>query len=100
MHSSVCVTFSNGAFHCGVGAVEEAYRKNFSLIQDELFSIRDLHWVHQGPNSAAYAFGFEWSGIISGEPARGNGRGTALIVLTEQGWKLVAEHLGPAAATR
>lgn len=100
MHPSVCVTFSNGAFHAGVGAVEAAYRKNFSLIQDEVFRIFDLHWVHHGPNAAAYAFGFEWSGIINGESARGNGRGTALIVLTGEGWKLIAEHLGPAAATR
>jgi hypothetical protein len=95
IHPQACVTFSGGAFHRGIHAIESAYRRNFSLISGESFRMSELHWVTQSTDFAAYCFRFDWTGSINGELASGFGRGTTLVVRTPQGWQLMAEHLGP-----
>lgn len=91
--ANACVTFSTGAVHQGIEAVKQAYEKNFSCIKNEMYSVTNIHWVMKTNEMAVYLFNFQWQGIINGEPACGSGKGTATIVLVENKWKLIAEHL-------
>lgn len=98
VHAEACVTFSNGTVHKGKAAVQKAFERNFSLIRDENYSIRDVHWVLKNDSTAVYLFEFHWSGFIDGKPAQGAGRGTSVLIRQGDAWKLLVEHLGPRAA--
>lgn len=96
IHTDACVTFSNGAVHKGIGAIEKAYTRNFALIKNEDYRIADVHWVMEHDTTAVYIFNFKWKGLINGQEANGAGRGTAVIVKHKDRWQLLVEHLGPA----
>jgi ketosteroid isomerase-like protein len=96
IHDDACVTFSTGAVHKGKQAVQAAYEANFKAITDERYRIANVHWVLQGRDTALYLFDFEWSGMIDGREASGKGRGTAALIVKDERWQLIAEHLGPA----
>ena len=98
IHAEACVTFSNGTVHKGKGEVKKAFEHNFSLIQDENYSMTDIHWVLKNAETAMYLFEFHWSGIIDGKSAQGAGRGTSILIKTGGRWQLLIEHLGPKAA--
>lgn len=95
IHPDACVTFSSGEFFQGKAAVQKAYERNFRLIEDESYSISDLHWVRKTEQYAVCSYTFRWQGLIRCEPARGAGRGTAIIIKQDGRWTLLAEHLGP-----
>lgn len=95
IHSEACVTFSSGSVHIGKEAVGQAFTRNFSLIQDETYTIKNVHWVKKGEDTAVYLFTFHWSGIINGKAASGAGTGSSVIINSENGWQLLVEHLGP-----
>ena len=95
VHKDACVTFSTGAVHRGKVEVRMAFQRNFSLIKEEVYSISNVHWVHQDANIAVYLFEFQWSGMIDGKQASGAGRGTSVLINDNGIWKLLVEHLGP-----
>jgi len=95
VHREACVTFSNGTVHKGKAAVQKAFEHNFSQIQDEKYSMSNVHWVMKTAETAIYLFEFNWSGIIDGKAAQGAGRGTSVLVNTDGKWQLLIEHLGP-----
>jgi ketosteroid isomerase-like protein len=97
IHEDACVTFSNGHFFTGKSAVQGAFERNFALIQDERYSISDVHWLKKTQSFAVCLYAYHWSGLIDGEPARGSGRGTSVLVNEQGSWLLLAEHLGPRA---
>lgn len=90
----VVVTFSTGSVHRGIAAIQQAYERNFALIQNEEYSMSDILWLHQGDDIAVYTFSFSWQGIINGERVNGSGHGTAVIKRYKDTWKLLAEQLG------
>ncbi len=96
IHELACVTFSNGSVHKGIYAIKEAYKRNFAIIEDEEYSIADVHWILKKEAIAVYLFSFYWSGKINGQQASGSGRGTTVIMFENGRWKLIAEHLGMA----
>ena len=97
VHEDACVTFSTGDFYRGKAEVQKAYERNFELIQDEAYSMFDVHWVRKTEHYAVCIYAFRWQGLIQGKPARGAGRGTATIIREHGKWILLAEHLGPTA---
>ena len=97
VHPNACVTFSSGSVHKGKAAIRQAFERNFSLIQDETYAIKNVHWVMQGADTAVYLFTFHWSGLINGEPASGAGTGSSVLSKGAAGWQLLLEHLGPKA---
>ncbi|MBA2385186.1 MAG: nuclear transport factor 2 family protein [Actinobacteria bacterium] len=97
MHADACVTFSNGKQFRGRDEVEGAFRQNFSLIQDERYTISDVHWLAREPSYATCTYQFHWSGLIEGKPAQGAGRGTSVMKNEGGTWFVLAEHLGPLA---
>ena len=94
MHQDVCVTFSSGTFK-GKDQVRQAFEHNFSAIEDEEYSIEDLHWAFVGEESAVCLYTFQWQGLINGQPSSGGGRGTSVLANVAGKWQIMAEHLGP-----
>ena len=94
IHDNCVATFTNGT-HVGKVAVEAIFRKNFALIQDEVYEMSNVHWIVETEQFATFAFHFSWSGVINGKPASGGGRGSSTIVRVGDGWQLVSEHLSP-----
>ena len=97
IHKDACVTFSSGQVFHGKKAVQSAFERNFTLIQDEHYAIADLHWAKKTADYAVCLYTFHWSGLIDEEPVSGAGRGTSVIVKQNGKWLLLAEHLGPIA---
>ncbi len=95
IHTNATVTFSTGAVHKGIAAIQQAYERNFALIKSEQYTVTDVHWLTEGPDTAVYTFGFAWQGIINGQQASGKGRGTAVLINNNGTWQLLAEQLGP-----
>ena len=95
IHQKASVVFSDGSVHRGKDAVRAAYERNFDLIKNEEYRIANVHWLLDSSDSAAYMFDFFWTGDIDGQRASGAGRGTAVLVLQDNQWKLLGEHLGP-----
>lgn len=93
IHANACVTFSNGTVHTGILQIKEAYERNFSLIKNEDYQMSQLHWVLKKEETVVYVFDYSWRGTINGEPAKGAGKGTAVLVYEEGQWKLIAEQL-------
>lgn len=96
MHDDICVTFTNGTFK-GLKEVQGIFEKNFSLIKEEKYSISNIHWALHSASQAVCLYEFNWEGIIDGQHCSGGGRGTSVLVCTNNQWKIIAEHLGPQA---
>jgi|SRR5262245_15432787 len=95
IHEDACVTFSTGTVHMGKEAVRRAFEDNFRSIMEEHYEISNVHWVRRDPRIAVYLFDFTWTGVVRGKAARGDGRGTCVIVKDGSQWQLLVEHLGP-----
>ncbi|GAB5533153.1 MAG: hypothetical protein Roseis3KO_49300 [Roseivirga sp.] len=91
---NVSVTFSNGSVHIGKENVQKAFEKNFSLIKNEKYTIRNIKWLAKDRKYAVYLFEFSWTGIIEAKPVSGNGIGTSVLIKEDTQWKLLTEHLG------
>jgi ketosteroid isomerase-like protein len=85
--------FSDESVHIGKRAIEKVLRRNFDLIENEKYSIGNLIWVAKSDEVAACVHDYSWSGVINGEPASGSGRGTTVLQRSQDGWKVVHEHL-------
>lgn len=97
IHDDARVVFSNGTLLEGKAAIQRAYTHNFATIKGEDYRVDNVHWLVEQPETAAYMFAFRWAGVIQGRQTSGAGRGTTVLVHTDTGWQLVAEHLGPLA---
>jgi ketosteroid isomerase-like protein len=97
IHEDCVATFSEGTYK-GKAEVEQAFRRTFALIQDEAYSISNVHWVQKTDTTAVLVYNFSWSGIINGKPASGSGRGSSVLTKQDGRWQLICEHLGPKAA--
>ncbi|UII79419.1 nuclear transport factor 2 family protein [Flagellimonas sp. CMM7] len=91
---NVSVTFSNGTIHIGKENVQKAFEKNFSSIKNEKYAIENIKWLVKDQKYAIYLFEFNWTGIIEGKSASGNGIGTSVLIKEDFKWKLLTEHLG------
>ena len=85
--------FSDESTHVGKPAIERVLRKNFDLIKEENYAIDNLTWLVDTGEVAAGVYDYSWSGLINGEPASGSGRGTTVLRRSENGWKVIHEHL-------
>jgi ketosteroid isomerase-like protein len=85
--------FSDGSSHVGKNAIEQAIRRNFEAIKDEVYRIRDVVWVAESTDIVVCIYRFEWSGIHRGIAASGSGRGTSVLARRDDSWVVVHEHL-------
>lgn len=98
IHEDACFIFSEGTYF-GKAAIEPAFRATFNLIKSEHYASKDVVWTYVHGDSAACAYGFEWSGLIEGQLASGTGRGTTVVVRSRDRWQIIHEHLGPSATS-
>lgn len=85
--------FSDESVHIGKRAIKKVLRRNFDVIENESYSIDNLTWLVNSGEVAACIYDYSWSGVINGEPASGSGRGTTVLRRSQDGWKVVHEHL-------
>lgn len=84
--------FSEGTYK-GIEAINKVFEKNWTTIEEEIYEIRDIQWILQTENSAACVYKFYWKGFFKGEFRQGSGRGTNILSLKGNTWKIVHEHL-------
>lgn len=85
--------FSNESHHIGKNAVKEAIEQNFKTIQNESYSINNLQWLVSSAEFTVCVYEFHWTGEIQGQKVSGSGRGTSVMRLEKDSWKIVHEHL-------
>ena len=88
------VIFSDGTVHLGKANVQKAFERNFSVIKNEEYIIKNVKWLAREELYAVYLFNFMWTGIINGKSVSGSGYGTAVLRKEEGKWELLTEHLG------
>lgn len=93
-HDNACVTFANGTFK-GKAEIRDIFEQNFGSIEDEQYTISNLHWAYQSSASAVVLYEFNWQGMIDGAAASGGGRGTIALIFAQDRWWIITEHLGP-----
>jgi ketosteroid isomerase-like protein len=86
--------FSNGSYR-GVSAIRAAFKKTWSIIQDEEYAIEDLEWVTIDEQTATCIYTYRWRGVIDGAVREGIGRGTNVLRNDGRQWRIVHEHLSP-----
>ena len=70
--------FTEGTF-IGHEAAKQSFEKTFALIQNEEFSLHDIAWSVVTTEVAVCHYKFCWKGLISGQQAEGEGRGTSIL---------------------
>lgn len=85
--------FSNESIHVGKETVATAIKTNFDAIALESYKISNLTWLSHTAEVAICVYDYSWSGIVGGENASGNGRGTSVIKRHGESWKVSHEHL-------
>ncbi len=96
IHEDAVFIFTESTFR-GKEEIRQAFEKTFDLIKEEKYWITDLNWVAKTDAMASCEYTFNWEGIIHGNPSSGGGRGSCVLIRTENGWKIIQEHLGPPA---
>jgi len=87
--------FSDRTTYVGKAAIQMALERNFASIRDETYRIDGLRWLATSDHMAACVYDFGWSGVVNGQPASGQGRGTSIIRANSDNWLVVHEHLSP-----
>ncbi len=86
--------FNDGSFH-GVSEIRQAFERTWNSIQDECYRIEHVQWLIDDEHAAVCTYMFHWQGIVEGQSAQGNGRGTSVLAKIGGEWKVLHEHLSP-----
>lgn len=84
--------FTDGSYE-GIEAIAAAVQRTFDEIQDEVYTISDVHWVHASTDCAVVRYRFHWAGLINGQQREGRGRGTNAMAKRNGRWQMTHEHL-------
>lgn len=84
--------FSDGTF-IGINQIRQAFESTWKAIENEVYEIKNVEWLHKEEDIGVCVYDFSWKGIVNGEQKSGGGRGTNVIVKKENAWKMVHEHL-------
>lgn len=93
-HEEATVIFAEGTYR-GKRQIAMAIGKTFSMIRDEHFEVRNLHWTIVKEAFATCTFEYEWSGTINNKRFTNPGRGTLAWVNDNSRWQIINEHFGP-----
>jgi len=77
----------------GIIEIENAFKRTWSNIQAEIYTITDTHWLVSTNDTAICVYGFHWSGLVNGTSKAGHGRGTNILQNQGGVWKMIHEHL-------
>lgn len=84
--------FSSGTYQ-GHEAVREAFEGTWRRLANETYWLEDLAWIARSGEAASCTYSFHWRATIDGQRAEGKGRGTTVLTKSENGWRIVHEHL-------
>jgi ketosteroid isomerase-like protein len=85
--------WSNGTAMFGRAAIGDALQANFASIEDDTYDVDDIVWLAATNDVAACVFRFRWTGVVSGTPVSGAGRGATVLRRTDGRWVVVHENL-------
>lgn len=89
------VFWFNGGIYSGKAEVRSAFEDIWERIQDETYSISDVHWIITKYWEAACSYSFKADGVINGEREVYVGQGTNILKRIDGSWRTVHEHLSP-----
>jgi ketosteroid isomerase-like protein len=92
IHEDALYRFTDGDFN-GIDEIKSAFEITWNKIQNETYKISDLKIINIDNNSATFTYTFNWSGIVDGTEKSGNGRGTNVIVNSQNKIQCIYEHL-------
>lgn len=93
IHPDALFRFNDGDFQ-GIEAIKTAFENTWAHdIQDEQYQLSNIDAVHLDRLSATVTFNYRWSGITAKGPMEIFGRGTQVIIATEDGLQVRLEHL-------
>jgi ketosteroid isomerase-like protein len=84
--------FNDGSFR-GVDEIRQAFEKTWDFIQNECYRIERVQWLISDEHVAVCTYIFHWQGIVEGQSAQGEGRGTSVLAKVDGKWKVLHEHL-------
>ena len=84
--------FTDGSYK-GIETIRTAIEATFAKIQNEVYAIKDINWPLVTENEAVCTYAFSWKGVVNGQIASGNGRGTNVLKKRDGSWQIVHEHL-------
>ena len=93
-HDDATVVFTEGTY-IGKPEVAMAIGRTFSIIREESFVTKKLHWTIDTAAFATCTFEYVWAGTINGNRFTNPGRGTLVWVNTNGKWQIINEHFGP-----
>lgn len=86
--------FSDGTY-TQAEELRAAFERTWATIRDEDYRIEDVRWVACDDRIAVCVYHFRWRGVINGQVREGLGRGTNVLARSDEGWRMVHEHLSP-----
>jgi ketosteroid isomerase-like protein len=92
------VYFFNEGTYTGRDELRAAFERTWATIRDEDYGIEELRWLGCNERVAVCISRFRWRGLVDAEPREGEGRGTSVLVHSDEGWRVVHEHLSPVPA--
>jgi ketosteroid isomerase-like protein len=75
--------------------IRDYFERAWATVVDEDYSAHEVEWLSVTADAATAIYRYEWSGLIDGAPARGQGRATNVFTRSGDRWLLVHEHLSP-----
>jgi ketosteroid isomerase-like protein len=84
--------FTNGQYE-GKESVRCAFEDTWSTIQNETYTISNVHWVAKNYWVSACTYDFESDGIVDGRRQIYRGKGTNAFARISGSWRIVHEHL-------
>ncbi len=92
IHSEAIYRFTDGDF-VGIEAIQKAFERTWTSIENETYSLSDLRVVSTDQNTASITYTFSWSGVVDGVQKSESGRGTNIIVRVGEKLQFIHEHL-------
>lgn len=90
--------FSEGSY-AGIDAIRGAFERTWASLNNDTYRLDGRDWIARGETVAACTYRFHWSTTVDGKPVSGEGRGTTVLRLGADGWRIVHEHLSSPAAS-
>jgi predicted kinase/ketosteroid isomerase-like protein len=84
--------FTNGQFS-GKVAIQKAFEDTWANIQDETYTISNVHWAARDSQVATCTYTFKSDGMVDGKRQAYEGHGTNVVRRIAGRWQMVHEHL-------
>lgn len=77
----------------GIDEIRQYFEKTWRLIQDEVYSAKDIRLVYQNNEIKIYTYEYHYQGYYQSEFVSGKGRATNIFQKADDTWVLILEHL-------